>query len=37
MLNNYGLFDNSVSKEICEIFFLEGEIPEKIFLIDKIK
>lgn len=37
ILNNYGSFDNSASKEICESFFLEGEIPEKRFLIDKIK
>ena len=28
---------NITAKEICESFFLDGEIPEKRFLIDKIK
>ena len=36
ILNNYGIFNNSSSKEICESFFIDSEKPEKRFLVDTL-
>lgn len=37
ILENFGNFDNSDSKSICESFFLDDSIPNKKLLIDTIR
>lgn len=36
ILNNYGIFNNSSSKEICESFFIDSKKAEKRFLVDTL-